>query len=248
MNILLHKTGLGLIILTYSSLFTPLKAQKHYTQKGMASYYAKDFQGKKTACGEKFDMNQFTAAHKKLPFNTLVKVTNLKNNKSVIVRINDRGPYSNKRIIDLSKAAASRIDLVRAGVGMVKIEVVGSDDFQTKKKPEEPCIVDTTDLFYNTLNDYKAGHTYNTEGKISPVTGYTIQIAALNQIDHTTELVQNLHKDHIKNIYIDVRLLNHKKIYKVLIGDFSEIEPAQDELEKLTKAGYNGFIKKMKVE
>ncbi len=95
-----------------------------FYQSGEASWYGPGFNGKKTASGEKFDMNKMTAAHRKLPFGTKVRVTNLKNNKSVIVRINDRGPYKKSRIIDLSKKAAEKIGLVKGGVAPVKIEIV----------------------------------------------------------------------------------------------------------------------------
>lgn len=94
------------------------------SMKGKASFYAKSFEGKKTANGEVFSNELLTAAHRSLPFGTLVKVTNLSNYKSVIVRINDRGPYSKHRMIDLSKAAAKEIDLVQQGVGNVLIECI----------------------------------------------------------------------------------------------------------------------------
>lgn len=90
-------------------------------ETGKASYYAKSFNGKKTASGEKFRSNKLTAAHRTLPFNTKVKVTNLKTGKSVKVRINDRGPFVAGRIIDLSKRAARKIGLVDEGVGQVRI-------------------------------------------------------------------------------------------------------------------------------
>lgn len=89
-----------------------------------ASYYADYFHGRKTANGETFDMYELTAAHKTLPFGTLVKVTNLKNNKEVIVRINDRGPYIKGREIDLSLQGAEELDMIKAGVVPVKIELV----------------------------------------------------------------------------------------------------------------------------
>jgi rare lipoprotein A len=95
-----------------------------YTQKGLATYYGQEFQGKKTASGEIFDMWAFTCAHKKLAFNTRVKVTNLKNKKTVIVRVNDRGPWVKGRIIDLSYAAAKQIDMISDGIVKVSIEVV----------------------------------------------------------------------------------------------------------------------------
>jgi rare lipoprotein A len=88
---------------------------------GKASYYADSFQGKKTANGERYKQGKLTAAHKTLPFGTMVKVTNLKNGKSVKVRINDRGPYAAGRIIDLSKKAAKKIGMVKQGVAEVKV-------------------------------------------------------------------------------------------------------------------------------
>lgn len=92
------------------------------TEFGLGSFYGKEFHGKKTASGEIFDMYALTAAHRTLPFGTLVRVTNLKNNKSIIVRINDRGPWIPGRIIDLSYQAAKEIDLL--SVGKVKLEIV----------------------------------------------------------------------------------------------------------------------------
>ena len=92
------------------------------TQTGKASYYGDKFNGKKTASGAKFRNSKLTAAHKTIPFGTKVKVTNLENGKSVKVKINDRGPFVAGRIVDLSKKAARRIDMIGKGVGNVKIE------------------------------------------------------------------------------------------------------------------------------
>ena len=95
-----------------------------FMQTGMASYYAKEFDGRLTANGERFDMHALTAAHRTLPFNTRVKVINLSNSLEVYVRINDRGPFKKDRIIDLSYAAAEKIGLTGPGTAEVKIEVV----------------------------------------------------------------------------------------------------------------------------
>jgi len=95
-----------------------------FYEKGEASWYGPGFNGKKTASGEKFDMYKLTAAHKKLAFGTIVKVTNLNNGKSVIVKINDRGPFVKGRVIDLSKKAAQQIDMINSGHVPVKIEIV----------------------------------------------------------------------------------------------------------------------------
>ncbi len=91
---------------------------------GEASYYADQFHGKITANGEIFDMNEISAAHKTLPFNTKLKVTNLDNNRSVIVRVNDRGPYKKGRILDLSYRAAQEIGMLDTGVANVKITIL----------------------------------------------------------------------------------------------------------------------------
>ena len=91
---------------------------------GIASWYGVPFHGRLTANGEIYDMSKLTAAHKHLPFNTLVRVTNLKNSKSVIVRINDRGPYVKGRIIDLSKEAARWIDMIYSGISEVRLEIL----------------------------------------------------------------------------------------------------------------------------
>ena len=91
---------------------------------GKASYYADKFNGRKTANGEIFDNNKMTAAHKTLPFGTVVIVKNMKNNKTVKVIINDRGPFVKGRIIDLSKAAAEQIGMIRSGVVDVEVKVL----------------------------------------------------------------------------------------------------------------------------
>lgn len=92
---------------------------------GQASWYGPGFNGRLTASGEVFNKMAMTAAHRQLPFGTVVRVTNLKNGRSVLVKINDRGPFHGKRIIDLSEGAAAEIGLKDAGVGNVKIEILG---------------------------------------------------------------------------------------------------------------------------
>ncbi len=93
--------------------------------EGMAVYYADSLHGNKTASGERYDREKLTAAHRTLPFGTVVRVTSLVNRRSVEVRINDRGPYSHKnRIIDLSRKAAERLDMVKDGIVPVRVEVV----------------------------------------------------------------------------------------------------------------------------
>ena len=108
-------------------LLSPGTAASAFEQEGLASWYGGKFQGRQTASGEIFDTNKFTAAHKSLPFGTIVKVTNLENGKTTVVRINDRGPFVPGRIIDLSRAAATVIGLTGKGVAKVRIRVLASD-------------------------------------------------------------------------------------------------------------------------
>ena len=94
------------------------------SETGKASYYGQAHHGKRTASGERFDQNALTAAHRTLPFGTRVRVTNLNNERSVVLRINDRGPFVRGRIIDVSRAAAVRLDMLRAGVVPVRVETL----------------------------------------------------------------------------------------------------------------------------
>jgi len=100
------------------------------TLEGTVSYYAHDFQGKETSNGETFNMNDLTAAHRTFPFGTKVRVTNLENNKSVIVRVNDRGPFVEGRIMDLSMGAAKEIGLIKTGTTRARLEVLQWGDGQ----------------------------------------------------------------------------------------------------------------------
>ena len=110
-----------------------------YYQTGLASWYGREFNGKKTASGERFDMNGLTAAHKTLPFGTVLKVKNFDNDKIVTVRINDRGPYKGKRIIDLSYGAAKKIGMLQGGQSQVGIKILkkGNEDGAYDKDAED---------------------------------------------------------------------------------------------------------------
>lgn len=103
-------------------------------QSGIASWYGPGFDGKKTSSGEIYDMHGLTAAHSILPLNTLVRVTNLSNNKDVVVRINDRGPFVGERVIDLSLAAAQTIGMVAPGTAPVRVAVIGPADSKLAAK------------------------------------------------------------------------------------------------------------------
>lgn len=108
-----------------SQKYRPLRSAHGYTQTGIASWYGKKFHRKTTANGESYNMYAMTAAHKVLPMNTKVRVTNLENGKSTVVRINDRGPFVKSRVIDLSYAAADKLGVVGPGTAKVRLEALG---------------------------------------------------------------------------------------------------------------------------
>ncbi len=99
-----------------------------YRERGVASWYGQKFHGNLTSNREVYDMYQMTAAHKSLPLPTYVRVTNLSNNRSIIVRVNDRGPFVHNRIIDLSYAAALKLDMVKTGTSLVEVEAISFED------------------------------------------------------------------------------------------------------------------------
>lgn len=113
-----------------------LDSAEGYVERGVASWYGPRFHGNVTASGERFDMNALTAAHRTLPISTDVEVTNLRNGKSIVVRINDRGPFVDRRIIDLSYAAGQALGIVAAGTELVEVRAIGVS--RKVPRPEVP--------------------------------------------------------------------------------------------------------------
>ena len=120
---------------TYVALgntYTPQTGHRAYSEEGLASWYGRRFHGKKTASGELYDMYAMTAAHPTLPIPSYARVTSLKSGKSVVVRINDRGPFHGKRVIDLSYTAAHKLGLLKSGSGRVRVESIDPADSDTQ--------------------------------------------------------------------------------------------------------------------
>ena len=163
---------------------------------GIASYYGKDFHEKNTANGEVFNMYTFTAAHRTLPFNTILQVTNINNGKTVVVRINDRGPYLKNRVIDLSKKAAESIDMIKAGTAPVTLSIL----YLGKKNIRK------------TTNEYGA-ITYDID------TSVHIQVASYSQLDNARRLIKLLTS---KNI--DSAIEETNNIYRVVIPEVNPKE------------------------
>ena len=128
MRTILHTACLLLILATLSSAAADELDDAGWSQTGKASYYASRLHGRPTASGERYDQTAMTAAHPSLPFGSLVRVTNLYNGRSVVLRINDRGPFVGGRVIDVSRSAAEQLGMLRAGSVRVQLELVETTD------------------------------------------------------------------------------------------------------------------------
>lgn len=118
--------------------YVPMTRRKPFTQRGLASWYGRPFHGRKTAIGERYDMRAMTAAHPTLPLPSYVRVTSVETGESIVVRVNDRGPFSNGRIIDLSFAAAARLGFTDSGVAQVEIDLIVPPDGASHVKEAAP--------------------------------------------------------------------------------------------------------------
>jgi rare lipoprotein A len=210
-------------VIVFQIIFLSVNAQ--FTQKGQASYYADKFNGRTTANGEKFSNSKMTAAHNTLPFNTMVKVTNLKNNKTVVVRINDRGPFSKGRIIDLSKAAANKIDMVADGVANVKIEVVDNNTTPgNSNKSSSP--IELFSLKVDKVNS----------------SGFGIQVGSYQYVENMLNEVYKFQEDFKVDPLIHVSNVKGKRVYRIIIGPYDTRDKAENQLKKFKKDGKDGFV------
>lgn len=200
-------------------------------QTGKASFYADKFDGTPTASGEKYRHNKMTAAHKTLPFGTRVRVTNLGNNKSVDVVINDRGPYVEDRIIDLSKAAAEELGFVNQGLATVKLEVIDPGDGKTS---------DPIKTFDNVTVEEKEFYEFEVS-KLRPK-GYGVQIGTYQELVNLMRLSDNLKNSYKKQVTVQVKILNGVKYYGLILGQFSSRPKAEQFRAQLQKKFPDAFI------
>ncbi|WP_288007562.1 septal ring lytic transglycosylase RlpA family protein [Thermonema sp.] len=220
---------------------TPLHAQRTYKAKGMASYYADKFNGRKTASGEIFDNSRMTAAHRTLPFGTYVKVTNLANGKSVVVRINDRGPYAHGRIIDLTKAAAIQLDMVRTGTAKVLVEEVAAPEPTDSEVPAVPVGAEES---APVAQKFKTGHTYSMWGTERFPKGVGLQVGSYRDVENAIDQCRTLIKEGgLEEVYIQVGW-SGGRIYRVIVGAYPTREEALLLLPRIRALGMDGFPKR----
>jgi len=216
-------------LILFLGLSTPcLQAQ---TQTGKASFYADSFEGSPTASGEKYRASKFTAAHKTLPFGTVVKVTNLSNNESAEVTINDRGPFVEGRVIDLSKAAAEKLGLFNKGVVDVKIEVV---DAGNGKGKTQPIVIDHVAVEEHEYYDFKIS-------KVEPK-GFGAQVGTYQELANLFHITDNLKKAYKKKAVVQVKVVNGVKYYSLVLGPFSSRAKAENFVRGLKKQFPDAFV------
>ena len=194
------------------------KEDPNYIEEGIASWYGPKFDGKLTANGEIFDQYAVTAAHKTLPIPSLVKVTNLENNKNIVLRINDRGPFVGDRIIDLSYKSAQLLGIIKKGTGKVRVEII---DYG-----EHLLINDSKKIIKNNIN---------TDKEIFLQVGV---FKKANNADRLSDKLRNIGYINYK-IFTKTSNLNESVLYIVKIGPISNNENAMYVQRKLKKDDIN---------
>jgi rare lipoprotein A len=206
-------------------------AAKSQTQTGKASFYADKFEGSMTASGEKYKHSKKTGAHKTLPFGTKVRVTNLENNKTVEVVINDRGPYVEGRIIDLSKSAAEELDYINKGVAEVRLDVIDAGD---GKGGGQPVPIDRVTVDEKEFYDFEIQ-------RFEPK-GFGVQIGTYQELVNLMRLADNLKNSYKKKVNVQVKILNGVKYYSLILGEFSTHAKAEGLVADVKKKFPDAFI------
>jgi rare lipoprotein A len=216
-------------------LATQAKTQD-FTQVGMASFYADKFEGRTTANGEKYRHAKLTAAHRTLQFGTKVKVTNLSNQKTVVVVINDRGPFVDGRIIDLSKSGAEKLDFVHQGLAEVKLEIVDAAATNTSRGTMSQ--VPQSDVGNNEKLYYEVS------AKKRTPQGYGVQIGSFEEMSNLIKLADELSANSGDKVIVKVSYINSRKLYQVLVGQENTHKKADKLRTKLTKKYPKCFVVK----
>lgn len=199
--------------------YQPIPSAQGFVEKGLASWYGKDFHGRKTSNGEIYDMYAMTAAHKTLPMNVHLKVTNLNNGRSTVVRVNDRGPFVRSRIIDLSYSAAKELGLVGPGTAPVRIEALGYRD----------------DARSGTILSYKQPVSYD-------VGSFMVQIGAFTVKANAYRLAEKL-KSQYGSSSVAEGWVRAQKFYRVRVGLYASLALADNALLQIEGNGYpSSFI------
>jgi rare lipoprotein A len=200
--------------------YYPLSTSAGFVQRGLASWYGRKFHGRLTANGERYNMYGRTAAHKTLPFNTYVRVTNLRNGRKTVVRVNDRGPFVRGRIIDLTLTSANELAMAEDGVVPVKLEALG---YAQKKRKAGKWVRE-----YVKPASYQLGD-------------FTIQVGAFAERENAMRLQASLSRRY-RDTTVHIFDLGDQRFYRVRVGRYSRLDQAEAGAERLQEQGFpNAF-------
>ena len=218
--------------------YYPMKSGLGYRKKGIASWYGKKFHGRKTATGETYDMYQMTAAHKTLPLPSYAEVVNLNNGRRIIVRVNDRGPFHDGRIIDLSYSAAKKLDIIGKGTGQVEVRAIDAPNYnKPSSKPvvvvkPEPVETPALAAGYHTHEGESHSHHHDTDG-----TALYLQVGTFSSIA-TAESFKSQLADHIEEpVFLMPLYRPQGALYRVRVGPLANVEASEVMAVRLKSLG-----------
>ncbi|HOC36280.1 MAG TPA: septal ring lytic transglycosylase RlpA family protein [Tenuifilaceae bacterium] len=218
-------------------------AQVGFTQEGVASFYGDEFEGRVTASGERYSHNKATCAHLSIPFGSLVKITNLDNGQTAIVRVNDRGPFVPDRVVDVSRSVAERLGMIPTGVARVKVEVVDANaplpanQNAIEEVPAKPKVgtvkVAGSSSTSKTSTAQGEGEFYQL--KVTPVkpARYGIQIGSYKEPVNVFKIASDFQKLLKQSMMINVVNVNGEKVYRLLVGGFETRKEAEEVKNKI---------------
>ncbi|MCW8918768.1 MAG: septal ring lytic transglycosylase RlpA family protein [Gammaproteobacteria bacterium] len=193
-----------------------------YVERGVASWYGKKFHGRKTSNGETYNMYAMTAAHKTLPIPSYLQVTNLDNGKSVVVRVNDRGPFHGNRIIDLSYAAASKLGFAQNGTGKVELRAI---------EPGQPTTITSATADVDTTPPTTIASTAPAANQLF------LQLGSFISADNAESLRAQLALNNVTRAAVQQTEVDRKHIYRVRIGPIVSIEEADSLASRINELG-----------
>ena len=213
-----------------------MDSSKGYVEEGIASWYGTKFHGRKTSSQETYDMYAMTAAHKSLPLPTYALVTNKENGRSIIVRINDRGPFHGNRIIDLSYAAATKLGIVAKGTGLVEVRAI---DPRTRKVASRSGSSNTAKqidvIDVASLNKIEQ----SSKNSIDKDVDIYVQVGAFRSRENATKLRSQFASLNVGDVSVRGYSLQNEPIYKVLIGPLDNVDQADRTVEKISDLGHD---------
>jgi len=240
----------AIIVLVLQVLVLSGFAQIGFTQEGFASVYSEKFEGRTTASGESYSFRKATCSHLTIPFGSLVKVTNLSNNVSVVVRVNDRGPFVPDRIIDLSRSVAEKLGIKNPT--KVKIEVI-EVPLQAQTNKQIPLVNSQTTKQDVVSNDKEVkqepqseNELYDLKVNLTQPQGLAIQIGSYKEMVNMLRIANDLKNSLKKDVRVQVITINNEKIYRLYVGSFASRKEAESFKVKAAKIYPDCFIVELK--